>query len=249
MKKLYKLQLSIIFFVSTYYLLIYVQFYRYEPKISLFHTQKLNLSFNQLVLHSKCYCQKDIIKIQREPSHYKISIQNRNRTRYLSYEIEKSKFESLVVTCDLYNVLLRGPNQNVISYSLVKETRDIFFDNLKNTLKFVRENFKNWIVRVYHDSSLAKSTICEQQCLTDENQIPFKNIDFCNVNEIPYNLVNGWNAGYMVPLTWRWLPLGDHFVDTFLSRNTDSCLNTREVAAVNDWMTNSNSLFHFIRGK
>ena len=69
------------------------------------------------------------------------------------------------------------------------------------------------------------------------------NVDFCDVT----NMSGGLNLDYMMPMSWRWLPIGDSFVDLFVSRDTDSCIFDREVAAVKEWL-NSNTLFHIMRG-
>lgn len=46
---------------------------------------------------------------------------------------------------------------------------------------------------------------------------------------------------------WRWFPIGDHFVDVFLSRDTDSQIFQREVDAVNYWLY-ANKTAHIMRG-
>ena len=48
-------------------------------------------------------------------------------------------------------------------------------------------------------------------------------------------------------MTWRYLPLGDSFVDFMASRDIDSSLIQREIDSVNVWL-NSNTLFHVMRG-
>ena len=47
---------------------------------------------------------------------------------------------------------------------------------------------------------------------------------------------------------WRWFPIGDHFVDVFLSRDTDSQIFQREVDAVKFWLY-ENKIAHIMRGK
>ncbi len=48
-------------------------------------------------------------------------------------------------------------------------------------------------------------------------------------------------------MTWRYLPLGDSFVEFMASRDIDSSLIEREIDSVNVWL-NSNTLFHVMRG-
>lgn len=47
-------------------------------------------------------------------------------------------------------------------------------------------------------------------------------------------------------MSWRWLPIGDNFVDFVASRDTDAWISQRELESVNVWL-NSNTLFHVMR--
>jgi hypothetical protein len=94
-----------------------------------------------------------------------------------------------------------------------------------------------------------ESLKCEIECLKDEqtNEL-YDNIDFCNVNELAFDFSKNWNGSYILPTVWRFLPIGDSFVDIFLSRDSDSNLQERELHAVNEWL-NSSTLFHIMRAK
>ena len=48
-------------------------------------------------------------------------------------------------------------------------------------------------------------------------------------------------------MKWRWLPIGDSFVDIFSSRDSDSYFLQREVDSVNVWLS-SNKPGHIMRG-
>ena len=122
--------------------------------------------------------------------------------------------------CDLYKVLRRGDRQKVVSYSLYG-----------------------------YDKSINQSIICEYECLKDDVTGKYTDIiDFCNINEIPFgNPIKTWDAQYMHSMKWRFLPIGDPFVDMFMSRDLDSWIIEREVAAVKEWF-DSNTLFHVMRG-
>lgn len=48
-------------------------------------------------------------------------------------------------------------------------------------------------------------------------------------------------------MTWRWLPIGDSFVDFVASRDTDAWISKRELDSVKVWME-SNTVFHVMRG-
>lgn len=140
----------------------------------------------------------------------------------------------------------------VIGFSLFGKDR-LYYDYLDANVYRAAELLPDWTIRVYHDNSIDKSVICEKQCLEHkttkilENQY-YDNIDFCDVEKIPHTFHNTWNGIYMLPMSWRWLPIGDYFVDVFISRDTDSCIDRREQAAVQQWLLET-TLFHIMRGR
>ena len=151
--------------------------------------------------------------------------------------------------CDLYNVLRRGYGQKVISYSLYG-SNPIYYSEIAYLSKLVSQYYPDWVIRIHYDKTLNKSIICEYECMKDELTGKYvDNIDFCNINEIPFgNPVETWDAQYMHSMKWRFLPIGDPFVDMFMSRDLDSWIVQREVDAVKVWIE-SNTLFHVMRGK
>ena len=102
-------------------------------------------------------------------------------------------------------------------------------------------------MRVYFDDTVDSSNICPIECLKSGSGIFFDNVDFCNANRLPRHLYETWNASYMHAMMWRWLPIGESFVDVFLSRDTDSPILDREVSAVKEWL-NSSNVIHIMRG-
>ena len=95
----------------------------------------------------------------------------------------------------------------------------------------------------------------------------YDNVDFCNIemdvklkpemvilNEKDFEKINfnlsfsQLNLSYVHAMMWRFLPIGDSFVDVFSSRDTDSHLLQREVDSVNVWLK-SNTIGHIMRGK
>ncbi len=151
---------------------------------------KINLT-NYLVLKSKCECITEKVIINPFKDYYRIKIQQNNS---ILFEYEIKDFKSLVLNCDLYKVLRRGPNQKIISFSLFGTDQfyyDLLITNIRNANKF----YKDWSIRVYHDNSINKSIICKHECLNN-------NIDYCNVNNNIYkNTIIDYN--YMLPMTWR----------------------------------------------
>ena len=69
-------------------------------------------------------------------------------------------------------------------------------------------------------------------------------VDLCNVSQI-IELQNISQS--LEPMTWRFLPLLDPTVDRFLSRDSDSLILNREVAAVMQWLSKSEATFHIMR--
>jgi len=70
-------------------------------------------------------------------------------------------------------------------------------------------------------------------------------VHLCNVTRV-LELRNITNP--LFPMTWRFLPLMDPMVDRMLCRDMDSVVTAREVAAVHQWLDNSNSssTFHWM---
>lgn len=91
-----------------------------------------------------------------------------------------------------------------------------------------------WGIRVYHNVS-ANNYICSLACKYHGL------IQFYNVSHPQYETERRIN-----PRLWRFLPLLDGSVEMMLSRDLDSNVSEREVAAVREWM-NSNLSFHIMR--
>lgn len=97
---------------------------------------------------------------------------------------------------------------------------------------------------------------CEIECLKDQDGNYYDNVDFCdieNIPRIPYNapdlslgenldgvyvskLFVSWNASYIHSSMWRYMAIGDLFIDAFMSRDLDMEIYPREVAAVKEWL-------------
>ena len=133
-------------------------------------------------------------------------------------------------TCDLYNVLRRGKHQKVISYSLYGTDQKYFQS------------------RVYYDRSIPKNIRCRLECQYGDV------MDFCNIDQFTTDLnldketVNKpIDVSYLHRSMWRFLAIGDSFIDVFMSRDSDSFFTDREIDSVNTWL-NSNTIGHIMRG-
>ena len=117
--------------------------------------------------------------------------------------------------------------------------------------KTIKKLYPEWIIRVYHDDTIDSNIICELECQKDSNNNLLDNIVFCDVNNLPESFLDTnfrWSASFMNKMMWRWLPIGDSFVDVFMSRDSDSYMLQREVDSVNVWL-NSTKLGHIMRGR
>ena len=234
--KLLSLFVFVIFFVA--YIYIRVSLYLYDVEASELFSKISNIFQEEsITLFSKCYCQKELVHINKHERFYEIIVENQPHSSRLfySYRLDKQYFESLLFTCDLYNVLRRGPAQKVLSFSLDDDERVL--NSLDEKIHFAYTHYPNWTLRFYHRSSLSHALKCQTQCKKrDTAEFKYDNVDFCSVNELPFNLLDKWSAHYMQEEMWRLLPIADDFVDVFSSRKKDSCMTNDEVSADIRWL-------------
>jgi hypothetical protein len=111
---------------------------------------------------------------------------------------------------------------------------------LMQYLQLITLIHSGWIMRVY--SALeSNNTIGNLKLMELFKGYPF--VHLCNVTRV-LELRN--ITGPLFPMTWRFLPLMDPMVDRMLCRDMDSVVTAREVAAVHQWLDNSNSTFHWM---
>ena len=199
------------------------------------------------VLTSSCECRTERIRVREAQPGDHYVIESSSATKNFTYKIEKLRLASPRLSCDLYNALRRGPNLKVISYSLYGRN-EFYYGQVKSLIKRISEYYPDWIVRIHHDSSIRSSFKCEIECLQKEDGKYYDLVDFCNIEQLPVSIgEQTWNASYMHGMTWRWLPIGDSFVDFVGSRDTDAWIHQRELDSVNVWLA-SNTTFHIMRG-
>ena len=111
----------------------------------------------------------------------------------------------------------------------------------------------DWRMRVYFrlwpNQKPVRRMICDMYCNND-------NVDICDVNQIGQSLRTKQELGSVPvtseelykfePLNWRYLAMLDPAVDMLMSRDADSEIISREVAAVNQWL-DSDYTFHVMR--
>jgi hypothetical protein len=150
-----------------------------KPKI-------LRTKLDVLVLESKCPCRVEKIKVRKNvlTDEYEVWL-NDNR---ILYSLTSKQFDSWNVTCDLYNVLRRGPNQRVVSFSLYGKA-DRYYRFLDPLVAAVATKYPGWVMRVYYDQSIDQKKMCEIECFTESKTQRFlDNADFCNANNLSLKL-------------------------------------------------------------
>lgn len=171
----------------------------------------------------------------------------KNQSRSLLYNILKKEYNESIFTCNMYSSLRRGKNQKVISYTLFSINR-FYYDKIKNISKQIRKHYPDWSMRVYHDSSINRSFICDIECQKDENGEMIDNADFCDLNDFKVMSKGKFvmPIKYVLPRMWRFFAIGDSFIDVMMSRDTDSYILHREVESVKVWLQ-SDKLLHIMR--
>jgi hypothetical protein len=215
---------------------------------------------------SKCECTKhnQIIIFKNSAFDYYFHVNLTNKLNGLSqhlYRLSNKEIKNFKITCDPYKVLRRGKSQKVISYSLYGKN-PIYYNKLRKLTQSIKEKYPEWIIRIYYDHSINQSIICEIECQKNQKSIYssyIDNIDFCNAEKISLNLKDYYfyqykeaqrisiNLSYIHSMKWRWLPIGDDFVDVFSSRDTDSYILQREIDSVKVWLE-SDKVGHVMRG-
>ena len=116
--------------------------------------------------------------------------------------------------------------RKIISFSLWGDDKKYTIGALRNA-ELALSIYPGWLCRFY----LGKSVPLD---ISEELQ-EFSNSEIINMNE----------KGDWTGMFWRFLA-ADHLSDIVLSRDTDSRLNKREKAAVDEWL-NSDKDFHIMR--
>jgi hypothetical protein len=207
----------------------------------------LPLQINRQILKSSCSCKQETVEIEIEKDFYNINVLDTNGKKTL-FKHDRKSFELENIKCDLYNVLRRGPQQKVVGLSLYGNDQ-FYYKELKYVIKLIAKYYPDWIARIHYDNTVNASLLCEIECLKNDKTNEFyDNIDFCSITEIPTGLQEGkiWNGNHVHAMKWRWFPIGDPYVDIFMSRDTDSWITQREYDSVDVWLR-ANTLFHVMR--
>jgi len=133
----------------------------------------------------------------------------------------------------------RGVGQKVVSFSWFGERDSRYFRGIGINLYRLWKYYPSWVMRVYLDPVVSEPRALQDLCALSCTSQSF---DLCSVRSLPrYGDISS-----MFGMVWRFLPMADPYVDIMVSRDLDSRLSSREVAAVNDWMS-SGLPFHAMR--
>ena len=118
--------------------------------------------------------------------------------------------------------------KKVISFSLWGDSSHYVIGAILNA-DIAKKEWPDWICRFYVSPNVPESSIKELESRD-------------NVEVIRMEDDESWNGMF-----WRFYPASDPFVDVAIFRDTDSRINIRDKAAVEDWLENSDKGIHIMR--
>lgn len=115
----------------------------------------------------------------------------------------------------------------IVSFSLWGDNPNYTIGALRNA-ELVNEIYPGWISRFYCGNSVP------QDLLGELKSIP-------NTQVVEMGVPGDWNGMF-----WRFYPASESDVDVFISRDSDSRIDSREKSAVDEWLL-SNKKVHIMR--
>ena len=117
--------------------------------------------------------------------------------------------------------LLPFSNKKVISFSVYGD-KPVYWIGAEKNVELAKEIYPDWVCRFYcgpEVPNLEKLKSLDCEVLVVESKIP--------------------------PMYWRFFAVDDPGVSVFISRDTDSLVNSREKAAVDEWIA-SDKIMHMM---
>ncbi|CAL4092469.1 unnamed protein product, partial [Meganyctiphanes norvegica] len=153
---------------------------------------------------------------------------------------------SRISTCS-NTATLRGPKQKVVSYTYYGDIsnpgiNNRYFSEIKNRAEEVARLYPGWVMRVYHNITTSNTQGQQQLCEVVCQQ---QHVDLCSIHNLP-SPFGDISHKLETATLWRFLPLLDPLVNIMVSRDLDSYILPREVAAVTAWLSSSR-LYHAMR--
>eukprot|EP00095_Tigriopus_kingsejongensis_P001459 maker-scaffold288_size220435-snap-gene-0.9 protein:Tk01459 transcript:maker-scaffold288_size220435-snap-gene-0.9-mRNA-1 annotation:"hypothetical protein DAPPUDRAFT_96285" len=153
----------------------------------------------------------------------------------------------------------RGSGQRVVAFTFFEplpnkrnqayQTRE-YFKGVQANLNLIKSSYPDMVMRLYYDIPAKRQSngsflipfnspllvhLCQIACREPT-------LDICDAGKLP----NLGNVTLVHPLLWRFLPAMDPQVEVMFSRDLDSRISDREVAAVEEFL-NSTATFHVMR--
>lgn len=129
--------------------------------------------------------------------------------------------------------------KKILSFSLYGKMAETYGRFIKNIIEEAStlEIHRHFTIRIYVDHHFPSTT-------RSYYKGKFKNIQFCNANNIPKygNLLN------KIGTIWRFIPLADTTVDILCPRDLDSPLLERESDAMKEWLL-GDEIIHVMRDR
>lgn len=212
----------------------------HRPIIENCFVHKKHYEIFGLMFHSKIdniFCDDWITEIYERAGlmsfvHTRYSIENNVRNGRYNYvqqpEIHKYVQEGVkTLTNYIFENNLVLPRK-IISFCLWGENPKYTLGAVENA-KAALNAYPSWTCRYYVAKCVPVEII--------EILRSFPNTEIIIVNE----------TGNWTGMFWRFLPAGEKGIDYMISRDTDSRLNWREKAAVNEWLYATDKPFHIMR--
>ena len=168
----------------------------------------------------------------------------RDNNAISKYSTGGPKFEDTTCGLDSYR---RGSGQKVVAFSFYGDMSDSramrqgYFEGIKENVDLIYIFYPGWTMRLYYDLEYKDPMFGELCSLACSRPI----LDLCHVRHLPGS--PSTDASRIFPMLWRYFPTLDPQVDVFASRDLDSRITAREVAAVKEWIENSTQPIHIMR--
>merc|ERR1712029_80949 len=137
----------------------------------------------------------------------------------------------------------RGGGQNVVAYIFYGDPNNPYPNKKRDYLGGVKENlalvtkyYPGYVLRLYIDLEENDPIWTELKRL-EQN---VTNLDLCDVKSLPGTQFG--NAKQVFAMVWRFFPTLDPQVDVLASRDLDSRISAREVAAVQDFLKSGKAM-------
>lgn len=210
---------------------LYYYIYFHLDSDSILNEYSRDFSATRLNFQSPCQCddvnnsngKDEMILLHKHSNVYTIKS---TTNKGLNYNLTIKDFESFTFTCDMYNVLRRGPHLKILAYSLYgKEKR--YYQSIYQVIEQAKRLYPGWVLRIFHDNSIDTSIICQLKC----NGTTSSHVDFCDIGNMPYDTQKTWNAKYM------------HVDLTYVFFRQDFNLFKRIIGTRLEWTTKTSSFF------